>query len=316
MKTTTDKRSLRHCVIPVVLVLVFILAASGCNDQHDVPGKETLQNGTTTVYCDAAVDSLILPMLERYRATHPNAHLQLTIGDARSGMAQLLGAKTRMAVISRPYLKDEDSLMRVFHVKTHRSFDLATDALVFFTRTDSRIDTLSVEALHDRLALGKELTLHIQGLHSEPAMIVPSVQSAITANLQTYCSDGREFSKNANLRFCGSLDSVKHMVSQDPNAIGVAYLSQVLADSARFKLLRIWHYDKDSNRCTEAVHQSSVYRELYPFPVKIRVYLLEDLQNLPMGVATYLAYEPEPQRFFLNKGIVPAYAKIQLYEEQ
>jgi hypothetical protein len=63
------------------------------------------------------------------------------------------------------------------------------------------------------------------------------------------------------------------------------------------------------------VEQSAVYREMYPYPAKIRAYLLENLRNLPMGLAAFLAYEPEPQKYFLQKGIVPAYARIQLYEE-
>ena len=92
-------------------------------------------------------------------------------------------------------------------------------------------------------------------------------------------------------------------------------LSDLIRDTVRFKILGIKYTDADSNRRAMKVEQSAVYREMYPFPVKIQVMLLENLQDLPMGIASFLAYEPGPQKYFLQQGIVPAYARIQLYEE-
>ncbi len=298
-----------------VALLTVIGCLMSCTEEKGDPNKETLTAGTSSLFCDAEVAPLILPMLERYQATHPNAHLQISVGDARDGMARLLSAKTRVAVLSRGYLPDEDSLMKVFHVNAHRNFALATDALVFFTRKDFAVDTLSVEALQYHMRDGESLQKRVVDLHFNPSFVAPSAQSGVVGNLRHFCAGDKNISTAVPLRYYSSIDSVKEAVQRTNQIIGIGYLSQLIADTARFKILRIRHTDADSNRSSELVEQSAVYRELYPYRVKLIVYLFEDLQNFPMGVASYLAFEPEPQASFLKKGIVPAYARIKLYEE-
>ncbi len=323
-KTMTIKNFLqrRKSLLNVVLtslsissILVVLFSLNACEERGD-PNKESFTKGSTTLYCDTEFADMMRPLIDKYRGLHSTGSITLSVGDARNGMAQLLAAKTRLLITGREYLPDEDSLMKVFHVAPHKRFHLATDALVFFARKDIEIDSLSVEALAAQFGSGVSLKRHIVNLSFEPQFVLPSVQSSIVANVRRYCCNEKNISSSARTRYYSSIDSVKESVSKDKQSIGVGYLSQLASDTARFKLLRIRHTDADSNRSSCSVHQSSVYRELYPYPVKIWAYLLEDLRNYPMGVASFLAFEADPQAFFMNRGIVPAYAKIKLYEEE
>ncbi len=296
-----------------LLLCVFVLGA--CDSAPKDPNRETLTKGNCDLWMDAESAPLIEPLLKKYQSTHPEAIVRLHTADARNCLAELLAKHARIIVMSRGYRPDEDSILKAYKVSPHRNLSCAVDALVFFTRKDFATDTLSVEALKELMTNGTSMQKRIVDLHFDPSFALPSNQSSTVTNLEHYCAQDRDINKTVPRRYFSSIDSVKAYVRTSEKVIGVGYLSQLIRDTSEFKLLGIKYTDADSNRRSMHVDQSAVYREMYPYPVKIVSYLLEDLQNLPMGIAAYLAYEPEPQKSFLTNGIVPTYAKIQLIEE-
>lgn len=286
-----------------------------CNGQPENNNAETMWRGSLMVWCDDAVAKLLQPQFDAFSKKYPEAHIQVRIASGREVMEALLSRKARLALLARTYLRDEDSLMRVFNVAPHRKLHIATDALVFFATKNLGSDTLSVEALREFFSAGSPLSSRVKGLTRETSFVLPGALSSVVANVVIQCNDGRTISPSARLCYVGTADSVKQYVRMHANTIGVGLLSEMIKDTSEFKLLGIKYTDKDANRRSMLVEQSAVYREMYPFPVKIESYLLEDLRNLPLGVASFLAYETLPQQYFLKQGIVPAYARIQLIEE-
>lgn len=286
-----------------------------CNGQPENKNAETMWRGSLMVWCDDAVSELMQSQFDAFSKKYPEAHIQVRVASGREVMEALLSRKARLAVLARTYLRDEDSLMKAFNVAPHRTLHIATDALVFFASKKLGSDTLSVEALREYFVAGTPLSSRVTGLTKETSLVLPGVLSSIVSNVIIQCNDGRAISPLAGVQFVGTTDSVKRYVRMHANTIGVGLLSELIKDTSEFKLLGIKYTDKDANRRSMLVEQSAVYREMYPFPVKIESYLLEDLRNLPMGVASFLAYETLPQQYFLKQGIVPAYARIQLIEE-
>lgn len=300
----------RHILLLSVLVLF-----GACNEPAKDPNAETMSSGSVVVWCDNEMLGLLKPQIDLFSSKNPAAKIELRSVSSREAMEALLARKARIVLLSRGYLQDEDSLMKAYKVEPHRTLHIATDALVFFASKNLPTDTLSVEALREYFQNAVPLSRAVKGLNGETSVAVPSVLSGVVGNIMIQCCGGRALNAKAKIQVCGSTDSVKMFVRSHPNMIGAGMLSDLIRDTAEFKLLGIKYTDSDGNRRSMKVEQSAVYREMYPYPAKIQAYLLENLRNLPMGLAAFLAYEPEPQKYFLQKGIVPAYARIQLYEE-
>ncbi|MFM8437505.1 MAG: substrate-binding domain-containing protein [Candidatus Kapaibacterium sp.] len=295
--------------------LSMALCLGSCDRRPEDKAAETMWRGSLTVWCDESVAPLLTSQIDAFSKKYPDARIDMRVAAGREVMEALLSRKARIALLARGYLRDEDSLMKAFGVEPHRRLHVATDALVFFTRKGFPSDTLSVEAIHAYLSSGEGLAGRIHGLNDKVRLVCPGPLSSVVGNVVLQCNDGKPFSAKARIAYAGTMDSVKRCVRSDPDAIGVGLLSDMIKDTAAFKLLGIKYTDKDMNRRSMKVEQSAVYREMYPYPVKIEAYLLENLRNLPMGMASFLAFETGPQKYFLDQGIVPAYARIQLIEE-
>jgi hypothetical protein len=299
----------------ILIVSVFVAGFTSCDRQPEDKNAETMWRGRLTVWCDEAVAPLLRSQIEGFARKYPDAHIDVRSATGREVMEALLSRKARIALLARGYLRDEDSLMKVYTLEPHRTLHIATDALVFFAPKDFPSDTLSVEALNEYFSAGIPLDARVRGVRKGTSFVCPGALSSVVGNVVLQCNGGRAFSAKARVSYVGTMDSVKRLVRSQENVIGVGFLSEMIKDTVSFKLLGIKYTDKDMNRRSMTVEQSAVYREMYPYPVKIEAYLLENLRNLPMGLASYLAFETDPQKYFLNQGIVPAYARIQLTEE-
>lgn len=299
----------------ILISSILVAGVIACDQRPEDKNAETMWRGRLTVWCDDAVAPLLRSQLEGFSRKYPDARIDVRTASGREVMEALLSRKARIALLARRYLRDEDSLMKAFKLEAHRTLHLATDALVFFAPKGFPTDTLSVEALNEYFSAGSPLDTRVRGVRKGTWFVCPGALSSVVGNVVLQCNQGRSFSPKARVSYLGSMDSVKRFVRTQENVIGVGFLSEMIKDTATFKLLGIKYTDADMNRRSMTVEQSAVYREMYPYPVKIEAYLLENLRNLPMGVASYLAFETEPQKYFLNQGIVPAYARIQLTEE-
>lgn len=313
-----NKKTNSNSIILISSILACIALFIGCPDtsQRD-PNGETFTSGAVTLYCDDEIAMMIAPCIDSMKTKFPDAKVEVQKMTARSVMGQLLGGKARCIVLGRTYLSDERKLMKEHNVAEHKQFHIATDALVFYVKKDFPADTISASALQAYFDKGEDKLFSAEkgkSIKAEFACLYPSTSSY--AHLLKYCTTQEKIHPSLKLRYLSTIDSVKAYVLNKEHVIGIGLLSAVAQDTTRFKMLRIGYDDSTGTHRLLKVHQSTVYRERYPYPVQIIGYLFEDVRKLPYGLMSYLSTDAQAQRVFLDAGIVPAYAKIRLIEEE
>ncbi|GBD07589.1 hypothetical protein HRbin21_01419 [bacterium HR21] len=295
------------------LVLVLLGA---CSSQKPGPEQheETPTSGTVELLCDEAIATLLYAPLIRFDTLYPNAHVRLIPVAAREAMRELLALRARLIVLARDYLPDEDSLLRVYGVPRHPRIKLAEDALVVFAHPSVPLDTLNVAQLEAILRGEKRFRHFFPQLAQEPVLVCPPPTSSVYAHIVQQVLHGTP--PRAALRIVPTADSVLHAVAATPWSIGIGYLSQI-AHSRAIRPISLGFTDSTGAYVSpKPVHQSYVVLRKYPYVVPIYAYLRDDLRNLPWTVATFLGTDAEVQRHFLQRGIVPAFARIRLIPEE
>lgn len=301
-----------------IVLLLFVLLITSCDNKYEekaADDQETINSGKLTIYCDELIKPVIDSAFGLYRFDYKNVDLTVEYADSRNVMSQLLSKKSRAVVIARDYLADEDSLMQAFGLEKHKRFEIAYDALVFFTNKDFPSDTLNAGQIEKAITAGNQLSKTTNGLNFEPTYATLDQYSSVYANLNSHIIQNNPLKKKVEL-FKNIID-LKKQVTSDKSIIGIAFLSQLINDE-NFKVIRLG-YESDSLKkyiTPKPVHQSYIVQDLYPYKVTYYAYLLEDRQNLPFWFGTYLAKQEKVQKLFLDKGIVPAFARIKLkYED-
>ncbi|MFP4527077.1 MAG: substrate-binding domain-containing protein [Candidatus Kapaibacterium sp.] len=273
--------------------------------------KETMTSGEFTVYCDAAVYDFLDTTFAMYREEYPKVKLTTIEVDARQAMQMLLSGNTRVSIIARDYLPDEDSLMKVHEVDRHERFHILDDALVFYANPEFPLDTLNETQIKEILTnKDAKLKNYFKELKEEPRLVTLEYTSSVFANIKMMAAEGAAIQRT--MKYFQTPDSVRNFVVDNPNTIGIGYLSQVVRDPA-LKMIRIGFTDSTGKYMyPETVHQANIIRGMYPWPVPYYAYLLRDLRDLPYWFGTFLAKESYVQRYFKDKGLVPAFAKIVL----
>lgn len=304
-------------MMKIISLSLFILILISCGDNkyeaknpHDI---ETMNSGKLNVIVDNAVKSVIDTGLVLYEKDYKKVLLTKEFKNARETMGQLLSGNSRVVVIARDYLQDEDSLMKEFKVKEHEKMKIATDALVLFCRKDYPIDTLNINQVEEIFQNGKRLSDMFK-TESKVNYYINDVNSSVYSNFKKMILDNKPLGTKVN--YINDNDSLKNMVYEDKGGIGISYLSQILGDE-RFKMIEIGYYDSTGvYERPKPVHQAYIVQGKYPYPVDIWVYLLEDRRNLPFWFASYLAKEKKYLEVVLKMGIVPDFARFQLVPEK
>lgn len=288
------------------IALGLLVMMLGCDNQQNQ--GETLFRGAATIACDNEVAALIAPQIAAFVAKHDGASVRLDTTTAFDAMWQLLGGNVRAAIVARDYLPIEDSLLRQYAIEPHKRFLIATDAVVFAISDRVPRDTADESVLRRTLA-GERSWL------STYRWAIPAAVSSITAHLTTMA--GGKLGLSAE--YVGTGDSVIAQLEHRRADVGVLLLSQFLRvkDRASLRTLRIVIRDTATgDRIAVAPHAATIVKERYPFRVPIYGYLLEPARNFAYGVIASIAQEPQSQRAMLQAGIVPAYAKLQLVEQE
>lgn len=294
--------------------LLVLALLSACSPQKPGGEQETPTSGTVELFCDEAIATLLQEPLIRFDTLYPAAHVRLIPVSAREAMRELLALKARIIVLARDYLPDEDSLMRAYGVPRHPRVKLAEDALVFFAHPSVPLDTLNVAQIEAILRGEKRFRQFFPRLAQEPTLVCPPPPSSVYANMVQQVLHGEL--PHAPLRIVPTADSVLQYVATMPWSIGIGYLSQI-AHSRQVRPLSLGFTDSTGAYVSpKPVHQSYVLLRKYPYVVPLYAYLRDDLRNLPWTVATFLATDAEVQRSFLQRGIVPAFARIRLIPEE
>ncbi len=299
-----------------IVSLIIVFLSLSCDDKYSSkdPSVETMNSGTMTVAIDASISNVLDTALKLYGLVYPNVKLDVQKVESRKAMSLLLSGNSRAVVIARDYLKDEDSLMKLYKVEKHKKMEVAIDALVFFTNRDFPIDTLNDEQLR-KILTQKDVKFSnfYKNLNFEPEFVTNTVNSSEWANLNSLVAKGNKIQKNVTQ--LQGVDSIKNYVLKNKNSIGISYLSQ-LAKDPNFKNLRIsFVNDTGKYEPPQIVHQAFVVQERYPYILSYWAYLLEDRMNLPYWFASFLGKEAKIQQYFKDIGIVPAFAKIVIIKE-
>lgn len=298
---------------PVLIFLSLLLAAISCDNKFeakDPNDTETMNSGKLTVYIDKELQGIIDAPVRMYGDDYDKVLLNIQYVTARSAMSQLLSGASRISVIARDYLPDEDSLMKRYNVREYLRLKLASDGLVFFAGKKFPSDTLNDDGLFSYLTGdGDDLGGVAAGL-TDLAVFAPDRYSSVFANFSKQVLRGKPLKKK--IKELPDIETVKKYVSLGSNSVGIGYLSQ-LVDDKDFKMLRIGYNDSLGVQITpRVVHQANIVRDFYPYRVYYYAYLQEDRNNLPFWFGTYLEREKKVQKYFLDKGIVPEFAKIKL----
>ncbi len=301
----------------IALVLISFFAFLACDDQKPQAKNsdtETMNSGKLTVYCDESLAEKLDSVVQWYKAANPKVEFTYKIDNSRAVMAKLLAGEARAIVIGRDYLKDEDSLMKVYKVQKHQSMEIASDALTFFANPDLNIDTLNHAQIVDALTSpNPNLKASLPKLNDEPLFVVPAANSSEYANIMSLVTKGKKL--NSKVKILKDYKDVMEFVKNNKNAIGVGFLLNSIG-SPYHKLISIGYNDSTGKYINpKPVHQAYILQNLYPYVVKYKVLLLEDRKNLPFWFAAHMSREARVTTYLKNIGIVPTYAKFVLIKE-
>lgn len=306
-----------NTILHLLTALIFAGSVlSGCGPQGGGGDKpiETAVEGTAEIYCDEEILELLGPAKALYDKANPKASVTLKPINAFDGSAALLRHEARAIAIARNWLPEEDTI-----IAADRGADgfprtmIARDALVFYAAKSFPYDTLSAEDIKTWLKGGTVAKTVYPKITKSPTFIVPDSRSSVFGNLMNVVLGGATPATGtvASLR---TTDSAIAGVSADPTLIGVGYLSQLVKRSD-VKMLRLGYMDSTGTWVRpKPVHQSYLVMGQYPFPVPIYIALRDKAgnYNLPSGFMLFVARDANAQRTFLEAGIEPGYAKIEL----
>ena len=198
--------------------------------------------------------------------------IQLTVekANARKCVSFLLSGNTEAVVLARPFLKDEDSLMKMFDVKRPQMI-AASDALVFYTNSDFPLDTLNDQQIREILFGRKSFKDFFRSLTFEPQIVCNEQNSSEYANFKKLVL--KDSSLKIKILLFNGADSVKQYIKNNKQAIGIGYLSNIV-NKYDYKALKISFNDSIGRRePPQIVHQAFIVQGRYPYIVQYRILL-------------------------------------------
>lgn len=311
----TTKQQISKAVI--ALGAAVLLSSCG-NEGTTSDGKvqETAIRGSAVILVDEEIAGLLEPAKKLYDKAHPDAKVTFQHVSSRDAVHNLLDGSARGIVLARNFVEDETQAVTAANRKPFPQSILAKDAIVFYAAKSFPYDTMSSEhiVMWFRGDLKSDsFRSQYPNLNTAPTFVVPGVNSSVTANVVNIVLNGKSPARGSLTSLEGR-DSVKTYVLRTKNAIGVGLLSQFARDTS-VKLLQLSYRDSAGvYQSPKPVHQAYVAMKKYPFIVPIVMMLRDPVgqYNLPGGVLQYLARTGDVQRTFLDAGIVPGYARIEL----
>lgn len=298
--------------IPALILLA-------CTRQNSGGGEpsETAIRGTVEIVCDEQIIDLMRPGKILYDSVHPDAHVTLSPRNALDAADALIRHDARAIVLARDWLPEEDSIIK--NDKGPEGYPrtmVARDALVFFTSKRFPYDTMHADDLNRYIATGTFDLKAYPRLKKPPVLVVPGSNSSIYGNVINVICKGRP-PANGVVTSLGNREATVRRVAADPGMMGVGLLSQFVRDTT-VKMIRLSY--TDSNGVYESpkpVHAGYLVMGKYPYPVPIYIVLRESVgqYSLPSGYLLYIARDGKAQRTFLDAGIEPGYAKLELITE-
>jgi len=310
---------MRQTVIKIskiyILFAVFLLLLSCGDNKYKAKGTdevETLNSGKLEVFVDDAIAPVFDSVFQMYTNERiTNVDLKVHKVSARESMAKLLGRKSRVVILARDYLNDEDSLMKINNLKPHIRFSPANEALVFFTNKNSSIDTLNNSEIVS-LITDQSYKLPEKYTQKETLKIISrDINTSEFAALKKIVPPSKSLHKN--IIYNNDIIEIINTVEDNDNYIGVALYSQIMKNE-KVKPIRIGYNDSTGKWISpKPIHPGWFIQDKYPYRVFYYIYLLEDKRDLAYWFSQYCATEKKVVQYYNNYGIVPDYAKFKLH---
>jgi len=241
------------------------------------------------------------------------AELPLSSANAWDAMAKLLTGEAEAIITPKDYTKYEDSIMNAFNVKSHVRMIIARDALTFYVKYNSPIDSLTVEQIDELMFdKNKKLSDYYPKLKNDYIFVTNSNLSSEVVNLNHLVLKDKQAKRR--IFYLPNHDSVKTFV-KTYDAIGIGYLSQIIKEPD-LKPLRISFTDSSGRYIfPRAVHQANIVRKLYPYIVTHYIYIFSEDKEAAMRLGRYISKHGSAQKYFLDYGVAPAFAQIKIIDE-
>ena len=288
-------------MIAVVFISLTVLMNS-CGDEKKPEGPTNL-----TVYCDNAVFPILEPMLMAYDSAVKEINFTFIDTTAFACMSLLLTGDAQTVILSRDYSLEEKNELAYRNIKLKKNRPYAYDMLVFFTKKETKLDTLNSKQIFNLLTLDEKLSEQFPELGSEPVFAIKDVKSSEFENLRRLVADNKKIIRP--LKAFATIEEVKKFVSENENAIGIAYWTQI-ADDESFKCLGIGFTDTTGKyHRPEIVHPSTLVRGLYPYKVSHFIYLQDQSRSAAKKLFRYMIENNNSAFNFNELGFVPAFTK-------
>lgn len=290
------------------------LIAESCGPA-DSSSTESAVSGNVTVLVDEEIRPLLDSIVIYHARENPKATITLSALPASAIMHSMIDRKDRVAIVARGYTYQEDSLMSAAQIDTVTRALVARDALVFFAAKTFPYDTMNAEHIRQWLSGTTGASASYPKLKKTPMFVLPGGSAgSVYGNISNVVLKGRQ-PATAMLATVASHVDVVREVEQNPDLIGVGYLSQIRRDTS-VKPLRLSYTAADgTHEWPKPVHPSYLMMGKYPFPVPIFAYVNSkpSQHDVAFGFMQFATRSNKAQYSLFNAGIEPAHAKITLY---
>lgn len=306
-------------IIKNILIAIFLIVSlsffSACNsgDKNRTLTQEEKDDRYARINIDDGVYNLMEKPCLLFDSLDAKAELTIKKAPAWECMKELLTGSAEAIVTPMPITKYWDSIMTKYNVKTPVKMKIAYDALTFYVKFESPLDSLTDEQIVELMMnKDKKISDYFKNIKGDYGFVTSSPLSSETVNLHKLVLKGKKEKKR--IFYAPNQDSVK-LIVKSTNAIGIGYLSQIIHDPD-LRALRISFIDSSGKYVfPHAVHQANIVRKLYPYIVTHYIYIISNTKEAAMRLGRYISKQGNAQRYFLNSGIVPAFAKIKLINE-
>jgi ABC-type phosphate transport system substrate-binding protein len=307
---------MKRMLLILSVITLIVLSLSSCNDQKagNQSQYEAWNSGEITIYYDNQLSFVLDSVFNMYRKTFPDIKPTFIAATSRECVRMYLNSKSKVIVLARPFLQDEDSIITAMGFNFPIPYDIAQDALVYFTHSASPIDTLNANLLENYFTDNKMSKTQVFGAFPEPEFVICEPNSSVFANFKTMVL--KDKFTNRKLTIFSTIDSVKQYVLNNKNAIGIGYLGHIVGD-INYKAIKLGYLDSTGkHHRPRTVHQAYIVQSLYPYIVTYQAHILSEEKNLAKWFAQFISKESSVQKYFKDYGLVPAFAKIVLIQDE
>ena len=309
MKTMMNKT-----IFAAITIFLFTVLFACNSKKEDRPlTKEEKDYRYARIYIDEGVYDMMEKPCLLFDTLDQNAELTIKKAAAWDCMKELLTGNAEAIITPMDYTKYWDSVMKKYEIKPFVRMTIAYDALVFYVKFDSPLDSLTSAQIEELLMdKHKSISRYFPKIKNEYHFVTNSPLSSEAVYMKTMVLKGKK--EKRRIYYFPSQDSVKSFV-KTYDAIGIGYLSQVIRDPD-LRPLRISFIDSSGKYVfPHAVHQANIVRRLYPYIVTHYIYVFSKQKEAAMRLGRYISKHAKAQKYFLDYGIAPAFAKIKLIDE-